>query len=167
MQSNDAAVADAGPLIHLCEVNWLFVLETFSTVWVPQEVANEATRYQPKWQKVAPANIKIEPSRAENWGWWAKGVPFIELDRGEQSAFALWYSHQDAILLCDDLQARIAAQDFGIPIMGTVGLILRALPFKQRAVSEVRSVLEKLPEQSSLYIKPSLIKHVIDSLPEK
>ena len=121
MQSNDAAVADAGPLIHLGEVNWFFVLETFSIVWVSPEVASEATCYQPKWQEAAPTNIKIEPPKAENWGWWAKRTAFVELDKGEQSAFALWYSHQDAILLCDDLQARIVARDFGIPVIGTVG----------------------------------------------
>ena len=33
MKSINAAVADAGPLIHLDELNWLFVLELFEAVW--------------------------------------------------------------------------------------------------------------------------------------
>jgi predicted nucleic acid-binding protein len=98
---SNAAIADAGPLIHLDQVGWLVVLETFS------------------------------------------------LDQGEKAALALWRSHQDAILLCDDLQARTVAQDFGVPVMGTLGLILRAAQFSLRSITEVRTTLTDLPKRST------------------
>jgi predicted nucleic acid-binding protein len=109
----DAAVADAGPLIHLDELSWLFVLETFTTVWVPPEVADEATRHRPHWKDAAPSNVLIESATSEAWSWWRAQTKFTRLDKGEQAALALWRSHQDAVLLCDDLQARYTAQDFG------------------------------------------------------
>lgn len=166
MKSTDAAVADAGPLIHLDEMDWIFSLEIFETVWVPPEVADEATRYRPKWKNAAPSNIRIEATATESWGWWRTKTKFVHLDKGEQAALALWHQHQDAIFLCDDLQARMVAQDLGIPVMGTLGLILRSAHLSLRTISEVRATLIDLPTRSTLHLKPSLIHRVIESLPK-
>ena len=167
MQNIDAAIADAGPLIHLDELSWLFVLETFATVWVPPEIAEEATRHRPEWWKSAPTNIIVETPDLKDWGWWQAKTKFIELEQGEQAALALWRSHQNAILLCDDLQARNVARDFDIPVMGTLGLILRSTRFSLRPISEVRAILSDLPDRSTLHLKPALLQRVLDSLPEK
>lgn len=167
MKSTDAAVSDAGPLIHLDELGWLFVLESFSTVWVPPDVAEEATRHRPKWQSAAPANVVIDAFSEQAWEWWKTINKFDQLDKGERTALALWRSHQDAILLCDDLQARMLAQDFKIPLMGTLGLILRAAQAGLRSVAEVRTILNDLPKRSTLHLKPALLQKVLASLPEK
>jgi predicted nucleic acid-binding protein len=167
MKNISAAVADAGPLIHLDELGWLFVLESFDTVWIPPEVEDEATRHRPQWKNVAPSNIRIETAAREAWGWWRAKTKFVQLDKGEQAALALWQRHQDAILLCDDLQARVVAQDFGIPVMGTLGLILRSAHLSLRPVSEVRAILLDLPKLSTLHLNPSLIERVLNSLPEE
>ncbi len=92
---------------------------------------------------------------------------FDQLDKGERTALALWRSHQDAILLCDDLQARMLAQDFKIPLMGTLGLILRVGQVGLRPISEVRAILNDLPKRSTLHLKPSLLQQVLASLPDK
>jgi len=164
---SNAAIADAGPLIHLDEMEWLFVLETFSTVWVPPEVADEATRHRPHWKDSAPANIRIEAASPGARQWWEAERKFVQLDQGEKAALALWRSHQDAILLCDDLQARTVAQDFGVPVMGTLGLILRAAQFSLRPIPDVRAILTDLPKRSTLHLKPALLQRVLDSLPEE
>ena len=163
---SSAAVADAGPLIHLDELDWLFVLETFTSVWVPPEVADEASHYRPGWQERAPTNIIIESASPQAWGWWLSEASFVDLDKGEQAALALWHSHRDAILLCDDLQARIAAQNFRVPILGTLGLILRAAQHSLRPISEIRAILNELPQRTSLHLKPALLQRVIDALPD-
>jgi predicted nucleic acid-binding protein len=165
MNSTDAAVADAGPLIHLDELGWLFVLESFTTVWVPPEVAEEAKRHRPSWEKFAPPNLIIEIASPEAWGWWQSQTRFIQLDKGEQAALALWRTHQDAIMLCDDLQARMVVHHFGIPVMGTIGLILRTAHLSLRPISEVRRILNEIHTRSTLHLKPSLLQRVIDSLP--
>jgi predicted nucleic acid-binding protein len=164
---SNAAIADAGPLIHLDEVGWLFVLETFATVWVPPAVAEEATRHRPNWKSSAPANLLIEVPSQEAWEWWQAEKNFVGLDAGEKAALALWRSHQDAILLCDDLQARTVAQDFGVPVMGTLGLILRVAQLSLRPISEVRAILNDLPKRSTLHLKPALLHRVLDSLPDE
>jgi predicted nucleic acid-binding protein len=167
MKSTDAAVSDAGPLIHLDELGWLFVLESFATVWVPPEVAEEAARHRPKWQSAAPANVIIDAFSQETWEWWRTINKFDRLDRGERTALALWRSHQDAILLGDDLHARMLAQVFKIPLMGTLGLILRVGHLGLRSISEVRAILNDLPKRSTLHLKPALLQKVLAALPEK
>ncbi len=164
---SNAAIADAGPLIHLDQMGWLFVLETFSTVWVPPEVAEEATRHRPHWKDSAPANIHIEAADPLAKQWWEAERKFVQLDQGEKAALALWRSHQDAVLLCDDLQARTVAQEFGVPVMGTLGLILRAAQFSLRSIPEIRATLTDLPRRSTLHLKPALLQRVLDSLPEE
>lgn len=72
----------------------------------------------------------------------------IHLDKGEQAALALWHTHQDAIMLCYDLQARMVVHHFGIPVMGTIGLILRTAHLSLRPISEVRRILNELPTRS-------------------
>jgi len=76
--TSNAAIADAGPLIHLDEIEWLFVLETFSTVWIPPEVAEEATRHRPQWRQSAPANIRIEAASQEARQWWEAERKFVQ-----------------------------------------------------------------------------------------
>jgi len=165
MKNIDTAVADAGPLIHLDELAWLFVLESFETVWIPHEVVNEATRHRPQWMNAAPTNIRIESAPPNHWGWWREKTKFVQLDKGEQAALALWHVHPNSILLCDDLQARTVAQESGIPVMGTIGLILRSAHLSLRSISEVRSILMDLPIRTTLHLKPSLVQRVLDSLP--
>jgi len=61
---------------------------------------------------------------------------------GEREAIALALEMQATELLIDDLAARRLAQSLGIPIIGSLGLLLRA---KQRGlVSAVRPLLETM-----------------------
>lgn len=136
-------------------------------VWVPPEVADEATQYRPGWQKRAPANIVIKSAKQEAWGWWRSKAGFANLDSGEEAALALWHSHQDAVLLCDDLQARVTAQNLGVPILGTLGLILHAAKHSLRPIPEIRTLLNELPLRTSLHLKPSLLQRVLNELPDE
>jgi len=52
-----------------------------------------------------------------------------------------------------------------IPVVGTIGLILRTAHLSLRSISEVRRILNELPARSTLHLKPSLLQRVIDSLP--
>jgi len=69
--------------------------------------------------------------------------------------------------ISNDLQARTVAQDFGVPVMGTLGLLLRAAQFSLRPIPEVRAILTDLPKRSTLHLKPALLQRVLDSLPEE
>ena len=53
-----AAVADAGPLIHLDELGALRFLSGFKLVLIPSVVTAEVVRHRPEWRGSAPACIR-------------------------------------------------------------------------------------------------------------
>ncbi len=164
MKRFEAAVADAGPLIHLDELDWLFVLETFNAVWVPAEVSEEASAHRPAWRTAAPDNVFIEsvPEKAHL----NHQEKIARLDKGERAALALCQERSNALFPCDDLQARIVADEMNIQVMGNLGLLLPAARYSLRTKVQVRSVLKKIPTHSTLHLKSTLPAKAIKALQE-
>src|SRR5919197_4622831 len=66
----------------------------------------------------------------------------FRLDRGEAAAIALAVEVPHAVVLLDDRKARITAQGLHLPVMGTIGLLLRAK--RLGLLTEVRPVMDEL-----------------------
>lgn len=108
------AVADAGPLIHLAEIDSLDLLKTIDSLFVPRTVIDELdTGGIPAGLGELQYDVVEvdEPQDVEE-----------ELDPGERASLAL-AEHHDAVFLTDDLAARDAAIDAGIEVHGSVGII--------------------------------------------
>lgn len=156
-----AAIADAGPLIHLDELDVLFVLAGFREVLVPEVVAIEATRHRPRWRTTAPTVLRIENppfERAQHL------MSTASLDLGEAAAFALWENHPDAVLLCDDLAARNHAESIGCSVTGTLGLLLWAGRVGRVDIARTRELVASIPQRTTLHIRPALLTAALRSL---
>src|SRR3972149_3535985 len=106
------AVLDAGPLIHLAELNALDVLSDFDVLRVPPAVWQEVTEHQPK--AFSYSGLRLEQTEQQ--------FPSVELtaltqvfslDRGEIEALALMEKYPQALFLTDDAAARLAAEESG------------------------------------------------------
>jgi predicted nucleic acid-binding protein len=86
------------------------------------------------------------------------------LDAGEREALLVAQEHPEALLLTDDAAARLAAELLRIRVHGTIGVLIRAIRRRQRSPSEVISLIERIPAQSSLHIRPALLREVLDQL---
>jgi predicted nucleic acid-binding protein len=84
-------------------------------------------------------------------------IRLLSLDAGEQAALALMLQHPEAILLTDDAAARLAAEQLGLRVHGTLGIEARAIRRGQRTPEEVLALLQAVPEQSSLHIRRDLL----------
>jgi hypothetical protein len=82
----------------------------------------------------------------------------VGLDEGEAAAIALAMEYPEAILILDDLKARTIAQQMGLKIMGTIGLILRCK--RTGIISEVQPVLNQL-QSVGFYITDSLFQKAL------
>lgn len=153
-------VCDAGPLSHLDEVECLDLLADFAAVMVPDRVWAEVRRHRPGAleQQVAPLS-RIEVSQVEEPRLQVL-VRAYALDAGEQAALALVHKHPHAILLTDDAAARLAAEHLGVRVHGTLGVLLRSVRRGRRSPEQILSILERLPEQSTLHIRPDLLRAV-------
>jgi predicted nucleic acid-binding protein len=67
------------------------------------------------------------------------------IDPGEASTLALALEVEDPLLILDDRKARNVAKEAGIPLTGTLGVILAAK--NKHIVSEVAPILKRLAKE--------------------
>ena len=80
----------------------------------------------------------------------------LVLHTGELEALQVALEHGRSLLLTDDTAARLAAGNMGIPVHGTIGVVVRSIRRQQRTAEQVLAVLRSLPQQSTLHLKKSL-----------
>lgn len=160
------AVLDAGPLIHLAELDALDVLKDFGRLSVPMAVWQEVQHHRPEalsWQNLPIERIEAPPL-PENL---QVLVRAFSLDQGEIQALSLLSARPQAIFLCDDAAARLAAEELGFRVHGTVGLLIRSARQGLRSREDVIALLRSLPELSTLHIRPALLQEILDRLTEE
>jgi len=82
------------------------------------------------------------------------------LDAGEVEALALMEREAEALFLTDDSAARLVAERMGYRVHGTVGILVRSLRRKQLRPAQMLESLERIPQRSSLFIRPSLLDEI-------
>ena len=153
-----AAVSDAGPLIHLAEIDSLELLATFDTLLVPETVYKEveAGGVPNGLADLSYELVEADESRAGG----------EELDAGERAATAV-AKERRVVLLTDDLAAREAASDAGVQVHGSIGVIAlgygRGLLDRAEAASRMRA----LQRETSLFVTESVVERGIQMLDEQ
>ena len=110
-QSIQKVILDAGPIIHLDEIECLSLLSDFKELFVPEAVWNEVQihRSEALQNKTIPLK-KVSLETYSN----AQILMLCNafgLDEGEEQAILLSFQYQHAaILLTDDAAARLAAK---------------------------------------------------------
>jgi predicted nucleic acid-binding protein len=102
-------VLDAGPLIHLAELDALDVLCDFSLLLVPEAVWFEVERHFPEALLTEQVNLKRVKAPRPSPTLVALALS-LALDRGELEVLSLMDIYPHAILLTDDSAARLAAE---------------------------------------------------------
>jgi predicted nucleic acid-binding protein len=154
-------VCDAGPLIHLDELDSLSLLDDFPSVLVPDAVWVEAERHRPHiFDRLAPSFVRVIPQHPPRLGLTALSR-LMPLHAGETQALQIAAEHGADLLLTDDTAARLAARELQLPVHGTLGILLRAIRRGQRSAQEVLELLRAIPGRSTLHIKPSLLLEIV------
>lgn len=151
-------VSDAGPLIYLGAVGHLDLLAAaFKRVSVPAAVWDEVVGYGedlPGADAVRAArwiDVRQVPDEEVR--------PFSQrLDAGEAAALALAISLRADLYLVDDLAARRLAQAIGVPVVGTLGILLQAKIAGR--IQALKPVL-LLMTQMGFRVSPELLRAVL------
>lgn len=85
------------------------------------------------------------------------------LDKGEESVLAWALTHPPTEAILDDLAGRRCAQKLGIPVRGTLGLVLAAK--QQGQIVAARPVLEKL-KRTGMYLSEQVISQALNLVGE-
>ena len=150
----DRAVVNASPLIFLAQADLLELLQLAGDeIIVPAAVAEEILRRGPaditaqaiaKTTWLVVTETPAIPASIQAWG----------LGEGESAVLAYAYAHPGIEAIIDDLAGRRCAMVFGIPVRGTLGLVLVA---KRRGkITAARPVLEVL-RQSGMYLSNRIL----------
>ena len=134
-------VSDSTCLIGLERIGELDILpDLFEPIMIPSEVEREfGSNFS--WLKTENLTSNLLATALR-----------LVVDAGEAEAIAL-ASEKNCLLISDDKQARAAAKRLGIPVIGTIGVLVRA---KQNGVvSVIKPILDKL-EQNNFFISKAL-----------
>ncbi|MFA1612354.1 nucleic acid-binding protein [Halobellus rubicundus] len=150
-----AAVSDAGPLIHLAEIDSLALLSAFETLLIPETVYDEIERGG------LPDGISDLSYDLVDAEW--SSVESDELDPGERAAIAV-AGDREIVLLTDDLAARDSASADGIDVHGSIGVVAlgysRGLLDRDDAASRMRA----LQREASLFVSEAVVERGIRML---
>jgi uncharacterized protein len=136
-------VADTSPLQYLHQLGLLDLLpKLYTRVLVPSAVADElhaglAGGYDvPRIESLSWAVIRNAPTRAV-------ALPEADLGLGEREVMALCLA-EGATAILDDNMARRQADQLGITVTGTLGILLKAKDHGH--IAEIRPLLDRLEQ---------------------
>lgn len=151
------AVSDAGPLIHLAEIDSLALLSTVGELCIPATVYEELELGGvPEGLSEITYELVDADTVHETDG---------DLDRGERAALAVAVE-RDAILLTDDLAAREAAVDAGVEVHGSLGVLARGYAREAIDRDDAAARMRALQRETSLFVTDAVVERGIELLDE-
>jgi predicted nucleic acid-binding protein len=92
-----------------------------------------------------------------------ESIRMWDLGDGESAVLAWVISHPGSEAVVDDLQARRCAATLGLPVRGTLGLVITA---KQRGkILAARSVIDELRE-AGMYLSDAVVNLALEKIGE-
>jgi predicted nucleic acid-binding protein len=154
----DTAVVNASPLICLSRAGLGDLLrQAAATVMVPASVAREILVRGPR-DAAADMLANMPLLRQVDDPAIPPSILAWDLGNGESAVLAWALAHPGARGVIDDLQGRRCAESLGIPLRGTVGLVLRAR--RTGAIASVRHALDRL-RAGGMYLSDRVVAEVL------
>jgi predicted nucleic acid-binding protein len=153
-------VADTTPLNYLILIEHIDVLPVlYGSVIIPAAVREELLHPS------APPAVNQWASNLPSWAEVRVPAPIThqfvnKLGKGEREAIALSQQFEANLILLDELLARKEAQQLGIKVIGTLGILKEA---HQRGLLDFKQAVGKL-RSTTFQIAESVLKAVLESL---
>ncbi len=149
----DEAVLDAGPVIHLEQIESLELLDFIGKMYVSGEVADEIGKGITEQINVVEKPLEGE---AKDNAKYLSNKYNIEL--GEATAISLCQQKGVKILFTDDLNARKVAERVGLEPHGTLAIVTRAYSEGIIEEEKAKTVIEQLRKDSRLFLTSDLVR---------
>jgi predicted nucleic acid-binding protein len=147
-------IVDASPLIYLARAGFLPLLQVLgSNLLIPEAVFREILakgEADPVVQTVRTASWLTRLSSARV----SPEVAAWQLGAGETAVLSRAISHPGSLVVLDDARARRIAHRLAIPMIGTLGVVVRAR--QQGLIRAARPVTEALVSHGMYISAPAL-----------
>lgn len=149
-------ISNTSPLIKLAGVGHLELLgDLFGMIWIPALVAEEflagATPADPDIRSLPWLHIQAVTADPTISGQ-------AQLGAGEAAALSMALQYQARLTILDDLAARRVAQQRGLPVIGTLGVLLEAR--RSNLIPAVRPLVDAMIAQGRR-ISPTLRAEIL------
>ena len=164
-------LCDSGPLIALAKINrLLLLLDLWGSVHVTEQVYREAVTFGHSlgapdaltirlfWQKHNLPIIGVSDDVLTAY------KPAITLDPGERTSFAHAMTLKEVLVLVDDEDARTEARRLGLPVRGTIGVLVEAYRHALLTLPEIELLFNEISERADIWISSNLCARVLKSL---
>jgi predicted nucleic acid-binding protein len=157
------AVADSSVIIHLAAIGRLGLLRQFhGSLQVPPAVWDEVvTQGQGR-----PGSQELTKAVADGWVAVATPKSSVQmptggatLHAGESEALRLAASSAGLPLLMDEAAGRAVAASLGIPVMGTIGILVAAK--HSGLIPQLKPVLEQLRNPGGFRLSAAVFQHAL------
>ena len=134
LQMPKTIISDTSCFIILSNIGELNLLhKVYGQIITTVEIANEFGEQLPDWVLIHQVTDKYRQQLLE-----------MQLDKGESSAIALALETPDCTIILDDYKARKIADQLGLHITGTIGVIVKAklnglIPSIKPLLSKIRT----------------------------
>lgn len=159
-------VADSSILIGLSSIGQLPLLrERFpGGVLIPPSVWQEVVeqgKSRPGAREVAAAGwITVQQATAQE----VVQLLEMELEAGEAEAIALAQETNAQVVLLDERDARRMAKQLGMPVLGTVGILIWAK--RTERLASLQEALDALQSRGGFRISPGLYQKALETVGE-
>jgi len=138
-------IADSSALIALAVIDKLEILDRlFGNVYIPRAVYNEIIKEHKE------SSIKLQSYAQDRVLDISSNINFnVSLGLGESEAIILYKEQNADYLLCDDKKAKKFAKSFGINVVGSLGVLLRAK--EEGYIKQLTPSIDRLRD-STIYI---------------
>lgn len=166
-----AVFSNAGPLIALGKLNRLALLtHLFPSLKIPRAVYQEVVVEGAVRGTPDSLTVRLFLERHE--------VPIVEvpkavvdayeppvlLDRGEMELLSWAHTLTDVMVLMDDEVARAEARRLGIPVRGTLGILVQSYRAELLSLEETELLLLEIAARPDIWISEKLCRQVLDEI---
>ena len=153
-------VSNASPLIALSIINSLDLLQTlYGTIHIPEAVFYEVViRGAGRPGATAVANTSWIVQRAPANQQTVAQLLSVGLDLGECESIVLASELSADLLILDETHARTVARERGLPVTGTLGVLIAAK--NVGLVASIKPLLAQLTA-AGFYLTPQIIAHAL------
>ncbi|MBL7859247.1 MAG: DUF3368 domain-containing protein [Cyclobacteriaceae bacterium] len=142
-------ISDTSCLILLDKIGELNLLnKLFGQIIITQDIAREFKKELPDWFTIVEPTNKTYQKILE-----------ASLDKGEASAIAFAIEQTDCLLIIDDYKGRKYAEQLGIKITGTLGVIIDSK--LSGHIESVKPMLEKI-KKTDFRLTAELEKKILE-----
>ncbi|HLC86054.1 MAG TPA: hypothetical protein VJG30_02100 [Candidatus Nanoarchaeia archaeon] len=162
MEKINESVFDAGPFIHLEEINKLDLTKLFKEILTTKEILEECKNILKEIEKLN--NIKSTELKPQSKDFAKYIIEKYNLDIGEATGIALCKQENIKLFFTDDLEAREITNSLGFEAHGTLAIILRSYKEKLLSKKEAENSIEELYNNSSLFFTKDLMEWTIKEI---